>query len=79
MTEDWRNEALCVEVGLDLFFPEKDGDSGLTARKVCRMCPVVEACREYAIERFIRYGIWGDTSPKQRERIRAERGLREAA
>ncbi len=79
MTIDWRGDALCAQVDLDLFFPEQGGDGGYAARQVCRACPVVDECREEAIERRIPHGIWGDTSPAQRDRIRTSRRKEEAA
>lgn len=77
---DWRDEALCAQVGGEIFFPEP-GESTEPARSVCRDCPVVNDCREYAITRFIKHGIWGGTSGRQREQIRARRRreAREAA
>lgn len=39
-------------------------------REVCRACPVQDRCLAYALERNEREGIWGGTTPSQRERMR---------
>lgn len=40
------------------------------AKKLCKTCPVVQECAEYAIAAFEPYGIWGGLAPKERQRIR---------
>ena len=37
-----------------------------TAEKLCSGCPLLEQCREYAMEAQEPYGIWGGTRPKDR-------------
>ena len=39
---------------------------------LCSRCPIVTACREYAIAHE-GYGIWGGTSPEERARVRRAR------
>ena len=36
----WYEDAVCASVGGDFWFPEKGGDSGKEAKKVCASCPV---------------------------------------
>jgi WhiB family transcriptional regulator, redox-sensing transcriptional regulator len=66
----------CAGLPVERFYPER-GDRGGTVRKakvLCRSCPVVDACREWAIAHHER-GVWGATSDFDRERIRRERRL----
>lgn len=74
----WRDDALCAQVGSDLFFPEKGG-STRGAKKLCAGCDVREQCLEYALTREERFGIWGGLSERERRRVvllrrRAARG-----
>lgn len=74
---DWRDEAACLGMNPDLFFPDQ-GDYGHEARKVCAGCPVLESCRSWAIvnERG-REGIWGGLSGSERQRVRMGAPLRD--
>ncbi|MEU6406832.1 WhiB family transcriptional regulator [Streptomyces sp. NPDC046985] len=78
---DWRDQAACVGEDPDIFFPLADsvapGAETALARSICRRCPVLLACRTWAIERGEDEGIWGATTAAQRRAIRraaAERG-----
>lgn len=78
-TQDWREEALCAQVGGDLWFPGK-GESYTEAKRVCAICPVQESCLEDALNRSNdddHYGFQGGVGPITRRRLRAQR--REAA
>lgn len=44
-----------------------------TAEKLCEGCPLLEQCREYAMEAQEPYGIWGGTRPVDRGIPRAIR------
>jgi WhiB family redox-sensing transcriptional regulator len=73
---EWAGEALCAQIGADLWFSGK-GESSEPAKQVCRACPVREECLEYALAAGEwRYGVWGGMSPRER---RAERDRRAAA
>lgn len=50
------------------FFPS-DGVGVDKARKICRDCPVVSRCLDYAIEERIDHGVWGGCSERERRRI----------
>jgi len=65
----WRDRALCAQIGGDIWFPEKGGDSGVAAKRVCRACPVTAECLAYALEMGEEYGVWGGMSPQQRRRL----------
>ena len=65
----WKDEALCAQTDPEAFFPEKGG-STREAKKICGMCPVREACLDYALENDERFGIWGGHSERERRRIK---------
>ena len=50
------------------FFPS-DGVGVDRARKICKGCPVVSACLEYALDARIDHGVWGGCSERERRRI----------
>ena len=50
------------------FFPS-DGVGVDKARKICRDCPVMGTCLEYALEERIDHGVWGGCSERERRRI----------
>ena len=50
------------------FFPS-DGVGVDRARKICRGCPVLNQCLEYALEARIDHGVWGGCSERERRRI----------
>jgi WhiB family redox-sensing transcriptional regulator len=56
----------------ELFFPEDIPDAELrikairAAKEICKRCPVLDICREYALESGEQFGIWAATSPAER-------------
>jgi WhiB family transcriptional regulator, redox-sensing transcriptional regulator len=68
----WQEEANCLGVDPDLFFPER-GASTREAKEVCRGCVVRESCLEYALANGEKFGIWGGLSERERRRIRRQR------
>lgn len=65
----WHHQAACRDAdGVD-FFPGR-GESVAPAKAVCRSCPMMEACLDYALEERIDHGIWGATAPRERARLR---------
>ena len=68
----WRADALCAQTDPEAFFPDKGG-STREAKAVCRSCPVVAECLEWALAHEERYGIWGGTSAKERAWLRRSR------
>ena len=70
----WQDEANCLGVDPDLFFPER-GASTREAKEVCRGCVVRENCLEYALSNGEKFGIWGGLSERERRRLRRQRAL----
>ncbi len=73
LAADWRAHAACSGYPNTLFFPTADGlEEGATekAKAICAVCPVIDACLQYALETNQRSGIWGGTSEKERKSLR---------
>ena len=70
----WQEEANCLGVDPDLFFPER-GASTREAKAVCRGCEVRVDCLEYALAHGEKFGIWGGLSERERRRVRRQRAL----
>ena len=73
---DWRHDALCRDEDPELFFPI--GTTGpaigqvVQAKAVCRRCPVMEPCLEWALRSGQDSGIWGGTSEDERRQLRKQ-------
>ncbi|MER6473174.1 WhiB family transcriptional regulator [Streptomyces collinus] len=71
---NWRHQAACVGEDPEIFFPLVDlpapGTEASLARSVCRRCPVIIACRTWALDHGEDDGIWGATTAAQRRAIR---------
>ncbi|HVM02118.1 MAG TPA: WhiB family transcriptional regulator [Acidimicrobiales bacterium] len=70
----WQDQANCMGVDPDLFFPER-GASTREAKEVCRGCVVRAECLEYALDNAEKFGIWGGLSERERRRLRRARTL----
>lgn len=70
----WKADGVCREIDPYLWFAD-DGDTASTAvaKQVCRTCPVMQQCAEYAIPRADEWGVWGGLTAKERRRIRTAR------
>jgi WhiB family transcriptional regulator, redox-sensing transcriptional regulator len=56
--DDWRDQAACSGMDVDLFYPER-GATAPEAKRICRWCPVRIECLNYALRTDERYGVWG--------------------
>lgn len=78
----WRTQAACRTQDPDLFFPAGTTGHWLTqteaAKAVCRTCPVMNTCLNWAMNQGQQDGIWGGTTKKERENLRRQQ-LRIAA
>lgn len=68
----WTENALCAQVDMDGFFPEK-GVPTRPAKAVCARCPVRETCLKYALDNNERFGVWGGLSERERRRLLRDR------
>jgi WhiB family redox-sensing transcriptional regulator len=59
---DWRHDAACRDVDPELFFPIGNTGPALLqideAKHVCRRCPAIEACLQWALESGQDAGVW---------------------
>lgn len=70
--QPWMNEGACAEVDPELFFPETTFQAK-AAKRICRGCDVARRCLIYSLARPQEVGIWGGTTDRQRQRLRADR------
>lgn len=67
--------ALCTEIDSgDMWFPMK-GQSNRDAKRICRSCPVLDACLQWALDHDERFGVWGGLSERERRRLRPPKPL----
>ncbi|BCJ45336.1 hypothetical protein GCM10010168_86050 [Actinoplanes ianthinogenes] len=59
------------DVDPDVFFPPPGTAIGSAAAKtVCRRCPHIDDCRDWAVETQQEHGVWGGTTPSERVELR---------
>lgn len=71
---DWRDASNCRGQDPALFFPQGDSGPWLLcieqAKAICRACPVIEACAQWAFDNRENYGIFGGLTEQERASIR---------
>lgn len=74
----WMDDAACLNVDPDMFFPDTDRHTTQIARAkaVCASCPVRDACLEYALRTGVTDGVWGGMTTHERANLRLQRGMR---
>lgn len=76
-TTDWRHRAACLAEDPELFFPVGDSDQARAqaedAKQICRTCPAIERCVQWAIENRVETGVWGGLDENQLRNIRRHR------
>jgi WhiB family redox-sensing transcriptional regulator len=66
----WMKQAVCAETDPELFFPEKSGDRGLEARRICSACPVRAECLTWGMDGpNTEFGIYGGVGPRARRNL----------
>jgi WhiB family redox-sensing transcriptional regulator len=68
----WRQKAACRGVDPDIFYPVSEEEAE-EARAICRACPVLESCLEWALTNRERDGVWGGATERERRRIIRQR------
>ncbi|WP_228184097.1 WhiB family transcriptional regulator [Streptomyces anulatus] len=70
---NWRIAAVCRDEDPDLFFPVGTTGPAVVqaeeAKAVCRRCPVMESCLDWALETGQQDGVLGGTDEEERRRI----------
>lgn len=71
---NWRSASACLDADPDLFFPismtGRAVEQIAKAKSICAGCEVRAQCLEFAQANDPIYGIWGGTTPAERERTR---------
>jgi WhiB family redox-sensing transcriptional regulator len=71
---DWRDRARCLDEDPDLFFPIGTSGPALAqaaaAKALCRCCPVVSECLDWALANYQDSGVWGGTTEEERRAMR---------
>ncbi|MEV6421740.1 WhiB family transcriptional regulator [Streptomyces sp. NPDC051662] len=71
---DWRHNSVCREEDPELFFPIGNTGPALLqieeAKAVCRLCPVMEQCLQWALESRQDSGVWGGLSEDERRAMK---------
>ncbi|WP_326621956.1 WhiB family transcriptional regulator (plasmid) [Streptomyces anulatus] len=80
---NWRTAAVCRDEDPDLFFPIGTTGPAVVqaeeAKAVCRRCPVMERCLQWALESGQDHGVWGGTDEEDRRRIQRRTARRRQA
>lgn len=74
---DWRHRAACRDEDPELFFPIGNTGPALVqieeAKQVCRRCPVMESCLQWALDTGQDAGVWGGHSEDERRALNRRR------
>lgn len=67
-------DALCAQIGTDLFFPEINIPQTRVAKSICMDCPLTIDCLKtaLAIPGVDDHGVWGATTAKDRAIMRKD-------
>lgn len=74
---DWRDQGTCRDQDPELFFASDATKAGQAdtehAKAICRACPVLATCREWALTTRQKFGVWGGLGEKERRNILRQR------
>ncbi|MEU0984700.1 WhiB family transcriptional regulator [Streptomyces griseus] len=70
---NWRTSSACRDEDPDLFFPIGISGPAIAqaeeAKAVCRTCPVMQECLDWALGSGQDHGVWGGTDEHDRRRL----------
>lgn len=69
---EWQEQARCRSTDPEIFHPSGRGSSSSPAKRICKGCPVIEACLQYALDNDERHGVWGGLDQRQRKALKAQ-------
>jgi len=73
----WQDDAACNTVDPELFFPVGSTGDAVpqidAAKAICRSCPVIGRCLEFALSSRQDFGVWGGLSEDERKSLRRSR------
>lgn len=71
---NWRTAAACQTEDPEIFFPIGHSPQAIAqeaeAKKVCRRCPVIERCLQWALETGQEAGVWGGLAEDDRRALK---------
>jgi len=73
---DWQLLGRCRGMPTEVFFTTEHDkgrrrlDHETKAKQICRGCPVLLECRRHTVDTAEPYGIWGATTPRERQSLR---------
>lgn len=67
--DDWRDQANC-RGHEDAMFPSSNTYEIEQAKGLCRYCPSVQSCLQWALETGEEHGVWGGLTEAERRKIR---------
>ena len=74
MIPNWQHSAACRDEDPELFFPVGNSGPALLkieeAKAVCHRCPVMDQCRQWALDSGQDAGVWGGLSEEERRAVR---------
>ncbi|MFF2113910.1 WhiB family transcriptional regulator [Rhodococcus koreensis] len=70
---EWQVNAACRGEDSNLFFESGTSLVEAQAKRICSECPVLEQCRQFAVDASEPHGIWGGMTPREREQFRRQR------
>lgn len=74
MIGTWRDQARCRGVDPQIFHPADEDEVGAAqAKSICAVCPVREACLEFALSAREKDGVWGGLTARERRRLVRQR------
>lgn len=79
--QTWRENAACKGMCPDVFFPVSRSQQEAAwakerAVQVCQACQVTDACLAYSLDNDETYGVWGGSTPDDRDALRRLRRRR---
>ena len=64
----WRDDANCIGVDTEMFYPGPSLSLEKVAKKICSQCAVIDYCLNDAINRGDSHGILGGVTGRERKR-----------
>jgi len=64
----WTNDAACLGIDTEIFFPERKEDEDMATR-ICAGCAVRDDCLEQALKFNEAHGIFGGLPARERRKV----------
>jgi len=61
---------ICAQTDPDLWFPSAERQTGRLAKSLCKSCPWLKPCLDYALLTDV-VGIWGGKTERERSEVRS--------